>query len=152
MISPVCLTPEQVGHDSLHTLWHFNCTTTYIDEQISIQKSYPLWRQHVINFGWWLSTRVAYLLSLTFVTQHKQMRRMSTKTIKVNRCAARSKFVKFLIMASDAFWHILFKIHILVVWKYGQKSLFTCHVVCLPHWLALRNETFNCLKHGFLTA
>ena len=56
------------------------------------------------------------------------------------------------IMASDDIWHIFFKIHILVVWKHGQKRLFTCYVVCLPHWLVLQNETFNCLKYGYLNS
>ena len=54
----------------------------------------------------------------------------------VNNCAARSKFVKFLIMASDDLRHLFYKVHVLVVWKHGQKSLFPCYVVCLPHWLA----------------
>ena len=48
-------------------------------------------------------------------------------------CAPRSKFVKFLIMTFCTYssWSIS-----LVAWKHGQKSLFTCYVVCLCHWLA----------------
>ena len=90
--------------------------------------------------------------TVLYVTQHKQMRRMSAKVILnyVNRCATRSKFVKFLTLASDDIWHMFFKIHTLVVWKYDQKKLFTCYVVCLPDWLALQNETYNWLKHGLL--
>ena len=48
-------------------------------------------------------------------------------------CAPRSKFVKFLIMTFCTYssWSIS-----LVARKHGQKSLFTCYVVCLCHWLA----------------
>ena len=66
---------------------------------------------------------------LTFVTQHKQMRDMLARAM----CTLRSKFVKFLIMTVRTYssWSIS-----LVAWKHGQKSLFTCYVVCLCHWLA----------------
>ena len=43
-----------------------------------------------------------------WLTQHQEMRWMSTKFILryVNRCAVRSKFVKFFMMASDDLWYI----------------------------------------------
>ena len=42
--------------------------------------------------------------------------------------------------------------HVLVVWKHGQKSLFTCYAVSLSSLTRLQNETFNCSKHGFLNS
>ena len=48
-----------------------------------------------------------------YVIQHKQMRRMLANLIfdYSKLCASRSKLVKFLMMASDDLWHILYSTH-----------------------------------------
>ena len=74
--------------------------------------------------------------------------------IRLTDVQQRSKFVKFLIMASDDRWNIFFKIHILVVW-HGQKSLLTLFVSLidlLEKTKTKKKKTFNCLKHGFLNS
>ena len=54
------------------------------------------------------------------------MRRMLANFIfdYVNRCATKSKFVKFLMMASDDLWHMLYNTYYSVLQKHGWKPLF----------------------------
>ena len=88
-----------------------------------------------------------------YVTQHEHMGQMSAKAIlnQVNRCAARSKFVKFLVMASLDFWHILFKIHNLSGVKTWTEKLLYMLCCLFASLTRLQNETY-CLKHGFLNS
>ena len=60
------------------------------------------------------------------------------------------------IVTSDDLWHIIYKIHVFVVWKYRKKSLPTCYVFYLSHriinkikFLTVQNMEFSIL--GFLT-
>ena len=79
----------------------------------------------------------AWSFSFTYVTRHQQMRQMSAKFIfsYVNRCAVRSKFVKFFIMPQMTFDTVIYlNSRNSELWKYGWKCLFAWIVLCLSHW------------------